>query len=372
MCRPNLEAAPMATQLRKIWLSVHSLTWLALPPDNRERMDRKWNQFVERIPFAYPLEQKLQREYQRAIDAAGYDEAVYFLPTHFEAADEIIEYADARLGDRSMVSRVEGGPAAKERSLGSDFFQGIEDDQRAAIRNRGLADGVLTADQLRQDGASRDASPDLPPGGLQATEIRGWMQAKAWGLDLLAQAESRGLEFDPATVEMEAFGGDWSYCAASFPIQIGRAMSLANPIERRFDLINPAEGPVLLQSEVVEQNIPLADNIRLFIWGIHRFARPALRGAVLGGHPRHHGPHPRSRRRPTARRRPDRQPLGIPGSPRPRRGHASAPRTAPPQRRLRRPHANPRVNRHDGRPSATRCLPRRPHVGRDPLDLIPT
>ena len=41
----------MATQLRKIWLSVHSLTWLALPPDNRERMDRKWNQFVERIPL---------------------------------------------------------------------------------------------------------------------------------------------------------------------------------------------------------------------------------------------------------------------------------------------------------------------------------
>ena len=150
--------------------------------------------------------------------------------------------------------------------MGGGFFQGIEDDQRAAIRNRGLADGIITADQLRRDGASRDAEFDLPSGGLQHTEIRGWMQAKAWGLDLLAQAESRGLEFDPATVEMEAFGGDWSYCAASFPIQIGRAMSLANPIERRFDLINPAEGPVLLQSEVVEQNIPLADNIRLFIW----------------------------------------------------------------------------------------------------------
>ena len=256
----------MATQLRKIWLSVHSLTWLALPPDNRERMDRKWNQFVERIPFAYPLEQKLQREYQRLIDAAGDDEAIYFLPTHFEAADEIIEYADARLGDRSMVSRVEGGAEAKERALGSEFVQGIEADQRAAIRNRELPDGVLTADQLRLDGAARDAAPDLPPGGLQQTEIRGWMQAKAWGLDLLAQARSRGLEFDPATVEMEAFGGDWCYCAASFPIQIGRAMGLANPIERRFDLINPAEGPVLLQSKVVEQNIPLADNIRLFVW----------------------------------------------------------------------------------------------------------
>ena len=251
----------MATQLRKIWLSVHSLTWLALPPDNRERMDRKWNQFVERIPLAYPLEQKLQREYQRVIDAAGDDEAVYFLPTRFEAADEIIEYADARLGDRSMVSRVEGGAEAKERALGSEFIQGIEADQRAAIRNRELPDGMLTADQLRLDGAARDAAPDLPPGGLQQTEIRGWMQAKAWGLDLLAQAASRGLEFDPATVEMEAFGGDWCYCAASFPIQIGRALGLANPIERRFDLINPSEGPVLLQSQVVEQNIPLADNI---------------------------------------------------------------------------------------------------------------
>ena len=256
----------MATQLRKIWLSVHSLTWLALPPDSRERMDRKWSQFVERIPLAYPLEVRLQRDYQRVIDAAGEDEAFYFLPTHFEAADEIIEYADARLGSRSMASRVEGGAEAKERAIGSDFLQGVEDDQRAAIRNRGLVDRVLTADELRLDRASRNAALDLPPGGLLQTEIRGWMQAKAWGLDLMAQAESRGLEFDPATVEMEAFGGDWCYCAASFPIQIGRAMSLANPIERRFDLINPAEGPVLLQSEVVEQNIPLADNIRLFIW----------------------------------------------------------------------------------------------------------
>ncbi len=256
----------MATHLRKIWLSVHSLTWLALPPDNRERMDRKWNQFVERIPLAYPLEQRLQRDYQRVIDAAGDDEAIYFLPTHLEAADEIIEYADARLGARSMVSRVEGGAASKERAFGTDFFQGVEKDQREAVRNRGLPDGVLTANELRLDRASRDAAPDLPPGGLLQTEIRGWMQAKAWGLDLLAQAESRGLEFDPATVEMEAFGGDWCYCAASYPIQIGRAMGLANPIERRFDLINPAEGPVLLQSEVVEQNIPLADNIRLFIW----------------------------------------------------------------------------------------------------------
>ena len=256
----------MATQLRKIWLSVHSLTWLALPPDNRERMDRKWNQFVERIPLAYPREVQLQQEYQRVIDTADDDEAIYFLPTHFEAADQIIEYADARLGSRSMVSRVEGGAEAKERAFGSDFFQGVEDDQRAAVRNRGLADGVLTADQLRRDGAARDNSPDLPADGLQQTEIRGWMQAKAWGLDLLAQAASRGLVFDPATVEMEAFGGDWSYCAASFPIQIGRAMGLANPIERRFDLINPAEGPVLLQSEVVEQNIPLTENIRLFIW----------------------------------------------------------------------------------------------------------
>jgi hypothetical protein len=43
-------------------------------------------------------------------------------------------------------------------------------------------------------------------------------------------------------------------------------MGLGNPIERRFDLMNPSEGPVLLQSEAVEQNIPLADNIRLFIY----------------------------------------------------------------------------------------------------------
>ena len=259
----------MATQLRKIWLSVHSLTWLALPPNNHNRMDRKWNQFPERIPLSYPLEQKLQRRYQHVIDTADDDEAIYFLPTHLDVPDEIIEYANLRFGKRSMVSRVEGTSPDKERVLGTGFLEGVEEDQREAVSNRGLPDGIVTAEELREGGVSRSSSPDLPDGGLNPTEIRAWLSAKGWGLDLLSQAKNRGLTFDPLTVKMEAFGGDWSYCGATYPIAIGRAMGLRNPIERRFDLMNPSEGPVLLQSEAVDQNIPLTDNIRLFIYEYH-------------------------------------------------------------------------------------------------------
>ena len=170
------------------------------------------------------------------------------------------------IGPRAVVSRVEGGPAQIERILGSEFFDGIEADQREAIRNRGLPEGHLSADQLRAEAASRGRKAELPTGGLRQTEIRAWMASKAWAADLRAQFEERGYTFDPATVQMQAFGGDWCYCAGSFPIGIGRALGLSNPIERRFDLINPSEGPMLMKSKLVDQNLPMPESIRLFIW----------------------------------------------------------------------------------------------------------
>ena len=78
----------------------------------------------------------------------------------------------------------------------------------------------------------------------------------------------QGYTFDPATVKFEAFGGDWSNCAASFPIHMGRALGLSTPIERRFDLINAAESPMLLDATPVEQNLSMPKKIRLFIFKI--------------------------------------------------------------------------------------------------------
>ena len=229
-------------------------------------MDRKWNQFAERIPLAYRLEQDLQRQYQEIISNTAADEAIYFLPTGLDAADRIITYANSHMKERSIVSRVDGGAGPKEQVLGADFFDGIVEDQRAAVRIRRLADGIVGTDELRRIGVTRGSDLKLPDGGLLQTELRAWIQAKAWALDLISQARGRHLSFDPMTIEMEAFGGDWSYCGASYPIQIGRAMGLHDPIERRFDLMNPSEGPVLLQSTALEQNIPMPHGIRLFIW----------------------------------------------------------------------------------------------------------
>ncbi len=256
----------MATQLRHLYLSVHALSWLDIPPGDARRHLRQQDQFDGRVEMGMAIENVLKERYERLVDGTADDEGMYMLPTRLPAPDAFIDYAQERMGPRAVRSRAEGGAEVYERLFGPEFFEELEQDQREAIRRRGLPDGFLTADQLRRGEADRGHRPELPAGGLNQTEIRGWMSAKAWARDLCEQFEVNGLAFDPATVKAEAFGGDWSYCAGSYPVQIGRALGLASPIERRFDLINPSEGPLLMRSTLVDQNLPMPANIRLFIW----------------------------------------------------------------------------------------------------------
>lgn len=50
------------------------------------------------------------------------------------------------------------------------------------------------------------------------------------------------------------------------PIHLGRTLGLAKPIERRFDLMHPDEGRMLLESTAVEQNLPMPGDISLLIY----------------------------------------------------------------------------------------------------------
>jgi hypothetical protein len=125
-------------------------------------------------------------------------------------------------------------------ALGRDFANGLEDDRRQGERTRG--------------------------GEIPENEFRAWGRSKAWTIDLNEQLHEQGYRFDPNDVEFIAFGGNWLGCVATFPIQMGRAFGLAKPIERWFNGINPDWSPMLMSADLIEQNLPMPKDIRLFIF----------------------------------------------------------------------------------------------------------
>ena len=65
---------------------------------------------------------------------------------------------------------------------------------------------------------------------------------------------------------MIVLGEDWCGCAATFPIHMGRAFGLQQPMVRRFDLINPDCSLLLLRAKPLEQNLAMAHGVRLFLF----------------------------------------------------------------------------------------------------------
>ena len=97
-------------------------------------------------------------------------------------------------------------------------------------------------------------------------EFAAWERSKAWATDLFRKLQGNGYTFDPRNVEFVAWGGDWCGCAATYPIQMGRAFGLAEPIERRWDLIIRDCGPMCVNSELVVGNVHMPEHIRLFVF----------------------------------------------------------------------------------------------------------
>jgi len=125
------------------------------------------------------------------------------------------------------------------KAFGPEFVRGLEEDRKRAEAARGT---------------------------LAAGEIGAWEHAKTWAEDLRRKLNAQGYTFDPAQVVIIAFGEDWCGCAGTYPIHMGRAFGLAQPIVRRFDLMNPDCSPLLLGCSAVEQNLPMPGDIRLFIF----------------------------------------------------------------------------------------------------------
>ncbi len=226
--------------LNRIYLMTHALNWLEITPDDPRRKTDRWEQWPGRCDICHRYEFGLKEKYYRLMSIPDKSTGVFCLPSGLEGDIPLIELAGKTFGPRCVVCRLGYDQEANRRALGPEFARGLEEDrQRAeAIRGSNLTEG----------------------------EIAAWERSKAWCVDLRIQLEERGYSFDPAKVEFTAFGEDWSGCAATFPIHMGRAFDLAEPIARRFDLINPDCTPVLLESTAVEQNLPMPEDIRLFIF----------------------------------------------------------------------------------------------------------
>jgi hypothetical protein len=176
---------------------------------------------------------------------------MFFLPTREKSCGELLELARRRFGPRLVaLEDKEGYKFDRDmphvhKLLGPDVTQALQhslnQDRRRATENRGEA-------------------------WEQGLEWRCWEWSKTWAWYLERTLKEQGYTFDPSSVEFEALGENWSGCCATYPISLGRAWGLAKPIARRFDLINPDGTPILLKAKVVEQNLPMPGNIRLFIF----------------------------------------------------------------------------------------------------------
>ena len=237
--------------LRKIYLMVHPLYWVDFPEDDPRRNEKHAQQFPDRWELARSLEFKLQQKYYGVIRQAKQDEGMFFLPTREQSCVELLELARQHFGKRLVALEDDEGykfdrdmPHIRkligaELSLALD--KSLDEDRRKATENRGK-------------------------GWEQGLEWKCWEWSKTWTIFLKNQLEHQGYTFDPATVEIEAMGENWTGCCATYPINMGCAWGLAKPISRRFDLINPDGSAILLKAELVEQNLPMPGNIRLFIF----------------------------------------------------------------------------------------------------------
>jgi hypothetical protein len=231
--------------LQRIYLMVHALNWLELTPDNPLRKTPQWELWPGRCETSHQYEFGLKEKYYALMSKREPGTGVFVLRSGMKGDPPLIELIKRTYGDAVAVATVND-----PKALGPEFACGLEEDRKRAESVRGK---------------------------ITEGEIGAWERSKTWAEYLRRQLNANGYTFDPVKVEFIAFGEDWGGCASTYRIHMGRAFGLTKPIVRRFDLINPDESKLLsaagrqeaasvLSCTVVEQNIPMPGDIRLFIF----------------------------------------------------------------------------------------------------------
>ena len=235
---PAADDSRKLTTLRRIYLACHGLSWVSITEEDPRRQSPRWEQWPGRCDLIHPLDFEYRLRIYQIISTARQDEGLFVL-LDSEEGKKMVAHAHKYFGSRCVV--MDGGVP---KPLQADFEKGLEEDRRRALECR--VEG-LTDEQFE-------------------SEFAAWRRSKTWAVNLREKLRSRGYTFDPATVEFVCWGGDWRGCAATYPIQMGRAWRLANPIQRRWDLIIHDTGPLDVKSTLVVQNVHMADNVRLFVF----------------------------------------------------------------------------------------------------------
>ena len=226
-----------------MYLCTHALSWASkadVLPDMDDHERNRVHDMAElwegRVQACIERDKTLWQVHFARIRNARPDEGMLILESH----PELIDLAREHFGPRCVVCRLENDLEQCCSALGGDFVKGLEDDRREGERARG--------------------------GEVPENEFNVWGRSKAWTIDLNEQLRDQGYTYDPDDVEFVAFGENWLGCGATFPIQMGRAFGLNQPIDRRFDLMNADWGRMLMTAQAVDQNLPMAHNVRLFIF----------------------------------------------------------------------------------------------------------
>jgi len=233
--------------LERIYLSCHGLSWINVTKDDPRRVTTLWEQWPGRCDLVHPRVFEHRLRVWRLLRNARPNEGLFIIPGEPRETRQIVAFAAEHFGPRCVVMDL-SGDAASPKATGLEFNRGLEADRRRAVENR--------------------------PAGMTDEQFNGqvgaWRASKAWAVDLKEKLHTRGYTFDPATVKIVCFGSDWRGCAATYPIQMGRAWGLAEPIERRWDLIMHDWGPLDVTSTVVVQNVRMPAHVRLFVFKSER------------------------------------------------------------------------------------------------------
>jgi hypothetical protein len=230
-------------KLRRIYLCTHALAWSKhgdglLEMDDIERHEKlgMGEDWPGRIETCLRRDAHLRELHFERIRNAAPDEGIFII----ESLPDLVDLAREHFGPRCVVCRLENNLDQCCETRGPEFVEGLEEDRRLGRKNRGC---------------------EVPQ-----NEFSAWGRSKAWALDMTEQLHGQGYTFDPDDVEFICFGENWIGCGATFPIFIGRALGLAQPIKRRFDWMNPDWSPMFLGATAIDQDLPLAEHVRLFIY----------------------------------------------------------------------------------------------------------
>lgn len=232
--------------LDRIYLSCHASPWISEPADDPDH--KSWETWPGRTAQIRPQDYEIRRRFYELMKNAGPDDGLFIVPSYPSASRpatevELIDLGKKYFGDRCVVTSEVLPP--RDQIGGDEFSAAVERDEVVAAR-AAKSQGV-------EDEAFRH-------------EFEAWVRAKAWITHLTLQLKANGYTFDPKTVEFVCWGSDFRGCAATYPIMMGRALNLSNPIERRWDLIVHDEGKMVVDAMLVMQNVKLDDGrVRLYI-----------------------------------------------------------------------------------------------------------